>query len=240
MRYLPPTGKGMLQRLIALLLIIVPLGGCLTTGSPTGGGAVPVEKMRAERKSIVVVHTSLHNQQGLARCDSIQATLAQANAEGQYVMGQTITLKAPFDLKQIPSRVEVPAGEYGIVRLACGHPRGNSSYFNARVAKRGSIIDGSGAIFEKPFAQFTVAPGEVVDIGSLRLPSRGNPTPTFGGPRGFFIPIVTPIPDEWLKNLAEEDPNIYAARVVRPMIPSEDCQQEGNRVRCAVRRPKGT
>jgi hypothetical protein len=226
-----------MQRFIALLLAVVPLGGCLTTGSPTGGGPVPVEKLRAESKSIVIVHTSLHDQQALARCDGIMATLAQQDAEGQYVSGQTITLKAPFDLKQIPSRIQLPAGEYGIVRLACVHPRGNSSYYNAKVAKRGSIIDGSGTIFERPFAQFTVAPGEVVDIGSLRLPSRRNAAPTFGGPKAFFIPIVTAIPDEWLKNLAEEDPSLYAARVVRPMIPSEDCTQEGNRVRCSVRRP---
>ena len=191
-----------MQRFIALLLIVVPLGGCLTTGSPTGGGPVPVEKLRAENKSIVIVHTSLHDQKYLARCDGITATLAQRDSEGQYVSGQTVTLKAPFDLKQIPSRIELPAGEYGIVRLACGHPRGNSSYFNARVAKRGSII-GGGTVFEKPIAAFTVAPGEVVDIGSLRLSGRARPTtPTSaerlapGGPPGAFAGVVTPIPDE--------------------------------------------
>lgn len=233
-------------RFIALLLVVIPLGGCLTTGSPTGGGAVPVEKLRAENKSIVIVHTSLHDQQYLARCDGITANLAQRDSEGQYVLGQTVTLKAPFDLKQIPSRIEVPAGEYGIVRLACVHPRGNSSYFNAKVAKRGSIMDGSGTVFEQPIAVFTVAPGEVVDIGSLRLSRQPrSTTPTLGerlapgGPPGAFIGLVTPIPDLWMKNLAEDDPKLYEARVVRPMTASNGCRQiEGNRFRCPVQRPK--
>ena len=212
-----------MQRFIALLFV-VPLGGCLTTGSPTGGGPVPVEKLRAENKSIVIVRTALHDQKYGARCDGITATLAQRDSEGQYVYSRSVTLKAPFDLKQIPSRIELPAGEYGIVGMSCGHPRGNTSNYTARVAKPGSIIDGRPAVYERPIAQFTVGPGEVVDIGSLRFASRPRPTPTLGerlrpgGPPGALAGVVPPIPDEWLKNLAEADPSLYQARVVRPMM----------------------
>ena len=210
-------------RLLGFLLIVLPLGGCLTTGSPTAGGAVPVEKLRAENKSIVIVHTALHDLPYLSRCNTITATLAQRDGSGQYVYGRSVALKGPLDLKQIPARIELPAGEYGIVRLQCVHPRGNSTNYNARVAKHGNIIDSSGTVYEAPIAQFTATAGEVVDIGSLRLASRPRPTPTLaekfapGGPRGAFVGVVRPIPDEWLKNLAEEDPGLFQARVVRPM-----------------------
>jgi hypothetical protein len=231
-----------MQRFVVLLALVAGLCGCVTTGSPTGGGAVPVEKLRAENKSIVIVHTSLHDR----RCSLITAELSQRDASGQYVDRRTITLKGALDLQQVPSRIELPAGEYGIVGLTCTNARGHQSNYNARIAKRGSIIDGSGAVYEKPIAEFTVAPGEVVDIGSLRLSNQPRPTPaTFaenmrpGGPPGAFIGIVAPIPDLWLKNLAGEDPKLFEARVVRPMTASNDCHQVGeNRFRCSVQRPK--
>jgi hypothetical protein len=233
-----------MQRLAALLLVAIGLGGCLTTGSPTGGGALPVEKLRAENKSIVIVHTALHDLPYLSRCNTITAVLAQRDETGQYAGGQWVTLKAPLDLKQVPSRIELPAGEYGIVGVACGNPRGGSTNYYARVAKRGSIIDGTGAVYEKPIAEFRVDPGEVVDIGSLRLARAPRSPPTLaerlapGGPPGAFVGVVTPIPAAWLKNLAEEDPKLFAARVVRPMTSDNGCVSDGRGVRCPVRRPK--
>lgn len=231
--------------LLGSLSIVLLLGGCLTAGSPTDGGVVPVEKLRAGNKSIVIVHTSLHDRPYLSRCAVITAVLAHRDGSGQYVAGQTVTLKGHLDLKQVPSRVELAAGEYGIVRVTCINPRGDSSNYTARVAKPGNIIDGSGAIYDQPFAQFAVAPGEVVDIGSLRLASRPGPPPTTlaeslrpGAPPSAFIGVVTPIPEVWLSNLAQEEPGLFAARVVRPMTVANDCQLDGNRVRCPVRRPK--
>lgn len=224
-------------RFMGLLAVIGLVGGCVTTGSPTNGGPVPVAKLQAENKSIVIVHTSLHDRP--VACMSIQATLAQRDAGGQYVRWDSVTLKSGFEMKQqVPSRVELPAGHYGIVGLHCAGYRQNSNY-NTRVAKRGSIVDGSGTVFERPFAEFDVRAGEVVDIGSLRLPSKETPRQMFGPRQGFFIPVVTAIPDEWLKNLAEADPHLYQARVVRPMLANTDCTQiEGNRFRCPVQRPK--
>jgi hypothetical protein len=221
-----------MQRFIVLLLVAVGLGGCLTTGSPTGGGVVPVEKLRAENKSIVIVHTSLHDQKSSARCDTITATLAQADTNGEYVPSQAVTLKAILDSEQVPSRVALPAGEYGIVGLRCGYQRGSFNY-NARIAKRGGIFGtGRTTTYERPIAQFTVAPGEVVDIGSLRVNYRRQREP------GAFVAVVTPIPDLWLKSLAEEDPKLFEARVVRPMTVGHDCHLEGDQGRCSVRRPK--
>jgi hypothetical protein len=204
-------------RFMNVLAVVGVVGGCVTTtGSPTGGGDVPVAKLQAENKSIVIVHTSLHDQQGLARCDTITAALAQRDEAGQFMVSQRVTLKAPFDLKQIPSRVELPAGNYGIVSLNCQGYRRNSTY-NAKLLQPGSPREGREAIFEKPFAEFQVRPGEVVDIGSLRLPSRETQRPMFGPRQAVFVPVVTTIPDLWLKNLAEDDPKLYEARVQRPM-----------------------
>jgi len=212
-----------MQRFVVLVALVIGLSGCITTGSPTGGGAVPVEKLRAESKSIVVVHTSLHDRPYTTRCYSISAELSQRDESGQHVSRRTVTLQGAFDFQKVPSRIELPAGEYGIVRVSCDRDRGLGANYRARIAKRGSIIDGSGAVYEQPIAVFTVAPGEVVDIGSLSFASRPRPAPIptvlprIGSPPGAFAGVVSPIPDLWLKNLAEADPGLYEARIQRPM-----------------------
>jgi hypothetical protein len=205
-----------MRRFVLLLPIVAALAGCVTTQSGEN-----LNSLAAKQSGIVILHTSMHDQKFAARCDVIEARLAQADSAGQYLMGQMVTLKGPFDMRPIPSRVELPAGEYGIVGLHCSGPRHRQNY-HARVAKRGSIIDGSGRVYEQPIAKFKVGPGEVVDIGSLRLPTRrgGGGTTPLGGPIHSFVAVVTPIPEDWLKGLAEADPKLFEARVVRPMAAS--------------------
>src|SRR5262245_61201548 len=90
------------------------LAGCVTTGSPTDGGPVPVEKLQAENKSIVVIHTSLHDS-----CQSIIATLARPNEAGHFEYARTVVLKQPLAFAKVPATFELTAGEYGFVQFRC-------------------------------------------------------------------------------------------------------------------------
>lgn len=190
-------------RFLFLLPLLATLGGCITAIASRAGTEAPIEKLRADSKSIVILHTSLHDE----RCDTITARLAKPDASGRYVWDELVTLKGMMDFaEKTPSEIVLPAGDYGIVQLRCSIPHRNR-IFNARVAERGSVLDGSGTIFERLIATFKVGAGEVVDIGSLRLPSGG----------GKFLPVVTAIPEPLLHNLATSRPDLYNARVVRPM-----------------------
>jgi hypothetical protein len=190
-------------RVLFLLPLLATLGGCMTAIASRADAEAPIAKLQAESKSIVLLHTSLHDE----RCDTISARLAKPNGAGRYVWDESVVLKGLMDFaEKTPSQIVLPAGEYGIVQLRCGLPRRNR-IFNARVAVRGSILDNSGTTFERPIATFKVGVGEVVDIGSLRLPTG----------RAGFIPVVTPIPEPWLNNLAISRPDLYKNRVVRPM-----------------------
>jgi hypothetical protein len=198
-------------RFMGLLMAVGVVGGCVTTGSPTGGGDVPVAKLQAENKSIVIVHTSMHD-----HCQSLMATLARPDEAGQFVLARTVVLKHALGFSKAASTFEVPAGEYGFIRFEC-QTGTNRSQYNARVAKQGSVFNGPRTTYV-PIAKFTVQPGEVVDIGSLRLPIREvGKASVFQFPKREFVPVITPIPDEWLKKLAETEPGPYQARVVRPM-----------------------
>jgi hypothetical protein len=198
-------------RFMSLLVVVGVVGGCVTTGSHTAGGDAPVAKLQAENKSIVIVHTSMHD-----HCQSLMATLARPNEAGQFEAGRTVVLKHPLAFSKAPSTFEVPAGEYGFIRFECQTGTSRSRY-SARVAKQGSVFNGPRTTYV-PIAKFTVQPGEVVDIGSLRLPTRQlGEFSVFQFPKREFVPIITPIPDEWLKKLAETEPGLYQTRTVRPM-----------------------
>ena len=195
-------------RFLATLPLMAALCGCVTARQ---GDDLPKEKLREDKKSIVLLHTSLHD----ANCGTIFASLAQPDESGRYVYvrGGSVALRAAFDEKNLPSQLVLPAGDYGIVNLSCSAPYRNRVY-NARVVEQGRMFDRSGTVYEKPIATFKVGAGEVVDIGSLRLPSR----PVSGSSRREFIGVVTAIPEPFLKNLAEKNPQLYQQRVVRPMM----------------------
>jgi len=189
-------------RALALALgLAIPLGGCTSINARMGDG-LPAEKLAADNKAIVLLHTSLHEQ----RCDRIIATLAQQDESGRWVRGEDVTLKGMLDLRKLPAQIVLPAGEYGISELAC-HAYKRIHTYHARIAERGSIWTGSGRVYERPFATFKVSAGEVVDIGSVRVPLARN----------GFVAVVTPIPEAWLATLAEENPSLHSTRILRPM-----------------------
>jgi hypothetical protein len=196
-------------RLLLLLPLVATLAGCVTT-SARHIDDTERERLRTENKSVVLLHTSLHD----ARCHLVQARLAQPDASGRWVHGDLVTLRGMYD-PQVPTVVTLPAGEYGIVQLMCmvGNKR---SFFNTRVAQRGSVLDGSGMIWERPIATFKVGSGEVVDIGSLRLPTRPSSTGSPSEP-STFIGVVTPLPEACLNNLAIANPKLIQNRIIRPM-----------------------
>jgi hypothetical protein len=197
-------------RFLLLLPLTAALAGCITTSGRHIDDAERAQ-LRAENKSIVLLHTSLHD----AGCHLIQARLAQPDASGRYVHGDLVSLRGFYDPK-VPSQLTLPAGDYAIVQLTCLIGK-RSIHYNARVVQRGSILDASGTIYDRPIATFKVGTGEVVDIGSVRLPSKTTPGGFFRAPRSEFIAIVTPIPAEWLAALAEGNPKLIQDRVVRPM-----------------------
>ena len=189
-------------RLLLLLPVFAALSGCVTTSS--GSDAV-----REENQSTVLLHTSLHD----ANCPGISMSLTQRDASGRWLYGRAVSLKTLFDGNTGPSQITLPPGEYGIAGLDC---QGRKIGFHARIEQSASIWTGRPLVYEKPIATFNVLPNEVVDIGSLRVPS-GWGTDRDGRRKQLFVGVVTPMPEERLRTLAEKHPELYRRRVTRPM-----------------------
>jgi hypothetical protein len=196
-----------IPRALAMLPFVAVLVGCATGLSPGLREGFTTDKLRAEGKSVVLLHTTLHEQ----RCDFVQAVLSQPNAEGHHVIGERLNIKSAYEFDQVPSQVMLSPGEYGIVELTCIRYRYRASVA-APVRERGSVWDGSGRVYERPIVSFKVGNGEVVDIGSLRMMR----SPGVG--RSGLTAVVAPIPDPLLQNLAAKNPELMKARISRPMV----------------------
>lgn len=163
-------------------------------------------KLRAENKSIVLLHTSMHE----SNCQLVQARLVQRDGSGRYVQGDLVTLRWGFDAK-VPSQITLPPGDYGLVSFRCQNGSWTRSFGAGKQVQTGSILDGSGSIYE-PTATFKVGRGEIVDIGSVQMH-----TSSTGPRRAVFTTVIAPIPPPWLNNLAIANPKLVRDRIVRPM-----------------------
>ena len=202
-----------LGRRILLLLPLAAPAGCTSTAiSARVTEGFSLEQMRAEGKSMVLFHTSLHHN----RCSGITMAVAHPDGKGRWVRTNDATVKGLFDIDAQPSQMILPPGEYEIVHLTCERGRQHHHYVS-RVAERASILTMSGSIYDRPFATFKVGEGEVVDIGSLAI-ATGRARDADGRERSVFAGIVAPIPERFLRTLEAKNPTLYNARVARPMV----------------------
>jgi hypothetical protein len=191
-------------RVVAFLLSFgMALPGCATNATFVAPNT-QVENLAQENKGIVLVHTSLHEE----NCAIVRARLAKPDSSGRYVSTELINLKLATNGPTELSQIVLTAGDYGFVTLQCQQPRANRSY-NSQPVQLGNIMDGSGHTYKRPIVTFSVQAGEVVDIGSLRLPVQDQ--------RSVFSAVVTPTPVLSLQNLAASHPNLHGARVARLM-----------------------
>jgi hypothetical protein len=188
------------------LALPLSLAAVLVGGVTTGAGA-------AESTATVIIHTSLHEES----CFGITMTFSRKDSAGRWTSGKFVTLKGAFEGTVTPSQVELPAGEWGIVGLACV---GKKRSYGVGVANGPTMFDrNKPLIYKTPIAMFKVSAGEVVDLGSLRL-REGVARQGDGSAKPGFIGVVAPIPEASLRMFAQQNPDLYRRRVKRPMVPS--------------------
>jgi hypothetical protein len=193
----------MQYRVAFLLSFCIALSGCATNATFVAPDT-QLENLAHENKGIVLVHTSLHED----NCTFVRARLAKPDSSGRYLSTELINLKLASNGPSELSQIVLTAGDYGFVTLQCQQPRANRSY-NSQPTQLGNIMDGSGHTYKRPIVTFNVQAGEVVDIGSLRLPVQQQ--------RSVFSAVVTPTPELVLRNLAASHPTLHGARITRLM-----------------------
>ncbi len=195
------------MRISTACLLALTLVGCAGY-NPTrvDDGAAVLDELRGQNKGVVLIDTSLH-------CGQLDARVAHPGADGRYLSGETITIVSVFYLHGEPNELILPAGDYGLVELICS--QGSvTRHFTTPPSKRGSLLGGAPAEYDQPIAKFSVRPGEIVDVGSLQLPTTSS---GFLGLQSNFRAFVVPISESKLQAFAAHKPTLYAQIVRRPM-----------------------
>jgi hypothetical protein len=206
------------RHVILFSFVIAALGGCITASPRVEEGELAT--LRDENYGIVLIHTSLNDVEPA----QISVTLARPDESGRYaVWRQGVPIKFPQDKGKVPGQLKIPAGEYGIVELRSVDSRQNRQ-FRAKDAKLEGVL--LKQVYERPIVTITVRPGEVVDVGSLRVVEGHRETTLFGQTGGFSV-SVTQMPEPLLRNLSERNPHLFNARVVRPMVVPAQNPQSG-------------
>ena len=200
-------------RTACVLPLALVFAGCATNLTGVTDGESALANLRAENKGLVLIDTDLHD-----RCGRVLARVAHPDADGHYVRAEEIALKRILNRPGMPTEVQLPAGDYGIVELDC-ESGPDHRVFMARATKQGNILTGEGTVYDRPIATFSVRAGEFVDIGSLRLPSWS--TGKFFGPQAEFKAYALPIDDIIVAQLALAKPAIYSQRVQRLMTTAD-------------------
>lgn len=198
----------MQYRVAFLLSFCMALAGCATNATWVPPDT-EVAKLAADSKGIVLLHTWLHDEP----CHTMRAMLAKPDGSGRYAQAEWVNVKFITNRPKEPSQIVLAAGDYGFVELECQGAQ--KQVYAAQRVRLGNPVDRSGSVYERPIATFSIKAGEIVDVGSLQLPSRQ--VGPYGGQRPVFNAVVTPMPDLYLQNLAASKPNIHGARVARLM-----------------------
>jgi hypothetical protein len=199
----------LIPRIRLFFFLALALAGCATASPQLEQG--DVAHLLAENKGIVLIHTTLNDEAPA----QVSVTLARRDDSGSYAVWRAaVPIKFPLDSGKSPGQLTLPAGEYGIVELHALNSR-EARHFMAGDAKLGGLP--MRKMYDRPIAIFKVGPGEVVDAGSLRVIERRGQATLFE-PTGSFSVTVTPTPDLLLQNLAERNPHLFKARVVRLMV----------------------
>lgn len=105
-------------------------------------------------------------------------------------------------------QVELPAGEYHILNVACGVQSGRTVTTVSLGNKEGGGLFGIGGQYKRSFASFEVRAGEIVNIGSLTVMS---------GPGGLAHLSVTDLPSAAVDRLRKDKPNLVKQMTTRLM-----------------------
>lgn len=121
-------------------------------------------------------------------------------------VGKRTNWTTPHDVAQ----VELPAGEYHIVRIACAEQSGNIVTTTSLGKQDGFALFGIGRQFRKSYASFSLGPGEIVNLGHIVV-------------KAEFLGInltVADLPLESRTALAKDKPQLAASMVTRLMQPA--------------------
>ncbi len=157
------TWKAPMRTLIAAL----PIGlSCVMAACGTSrvSDELAPPALAAANTGVAVMMAGFHG----VDCPSANLWLARKKNSSDYQIVQIVKMiKGPFDHMNV-AQVELEAGEYHIVSWDCTETAGARTLISTLGSPEGGVF-GFGVSFKKSLANFTIAPGEIINLGYLSI-----------------------------------------------------------------------
>lgn len=138
--------------------------------------------------------------------------------DGGYQLVQRVMMISSFTEHGTVPQVELEAGEYHIISFSC--QRGRSREFVQLMDPRRP------GLFLKSYASFTLGPGEIINLGELRI-VRSRLV------REFVVFEAADLPPQSHAKLKQERPNIHAQMKTRLMtVPKRELTADQKKLIC--------
>lgn len=189
------------RRIATLVLVGVLVAACSQTSRVDDAPDGPA--LAQANKAVAVMRLGMA---GLA-CENVGVWLGVREGRG-YRLHTPVRVINMRSLTDPPvAEVELPPGEYHIVSYACG---------NAGGTRQMASVDKATGLVRTSYASFTVAAGEVVNVGRFDFHASRVGLNAFGRP--FRVTVsVSDWPLEELELYKQRRPAIYAAMKTRLM-----------------------
>jgi hypothetical protein len=211
---------GNIMRFLIILALSLAVASCgssvmreagVGAGTLTGGvvsDTIDLNQLKAENKAVAFIH-AVHNNSG---CGTISLEFGQSKGiGGVYALKERYVIKSFYNATELPSQLELSAGEHHIVSVTC---RNGARY---SIVSAGSATSGffmKETIYLRPIASFTLQAGEVVNVGSIQMSS----LMVEGLNRGSAGIVITDLPAPMLQEIKTQRPNLAAVMQTRFMV----------------------
>jgi hypothetical protein len=193
--------RGPIASLLTCVLGACALGACSQTSRV--GDAPDGPALAKSNKAVAVMRLGVAGN----ACENVGVWLGVREGRG-YRLHTPVRVINVRSLNDPPvAEVELPPGEYHIVSYACGTARG---------ARQMASLDKATGLVRTSYASFSVAAGEVVNVGKFNFHASRVGLNAFGRPYRVTV-TVTDWPLDELELYKQRRPAIYAAMKTRLM-----------------------
>lgn len=182
-------------------LVAAALAACVQT---TQVGHRSADELKAGGKAIALMRVGTAS----PSCNHVGVLLGTREGNA-YRRGQHLAVANVRSIVDAPvAEAELPAGEYHVVAYSCVGDKG-PAVVTDKAAELG--------LYRTSYAHFTLAPGEVVNVGYLNFGAFRTGRNAFGRPLHLDVSVTDwPLPE--IERFKQRRPELFAAMTTRLMV----------------------
>ena len=197
--------RGALFR-VAVMAFAALAAGC--AGTSRVGDELTATSLSQSRKAVALIKLGAAD----STCTVLQAGIGVREGE-HYRIIQTARIQRSANETAV-AELELGTGEYHVVSFTCNRPRGGISQLAESLG---------GGVFKKSYASFSLAPGEIINVGYLQLVPMASTQVSYNTRVVAVRVAATDWPLAELERFKQQRPGLYGQMKTRLMtVPRVD------------------